>query len=150
MKSMLRVTSIVVAFVLSTTIGMSGASAAGHAASFRVALTVSDTCTMVAATPVADSTSSDLTVRCSGRTAPYVLQGGDFEPQFGKAVRLLAGEGDIPVARYTLRHGTTRAESQARTKRAEPGAGKSANDDGAAADAPGDPLSEIVPTTIVF
>ncbi|SAL20120.1 hypothetical protein AWB74_00719 [Caballeronia arvi] len=150
MKNMLRVMSIVVAFVLSMTLGMSGASAAGESASFRVALTVLDTCTVVSATPALNSTSSDLTVHCSGRTAPYVLQDGDFEPQFGKATRLLAGEGDIPVARYTLRHDTTQAESQASRKRAGPGAGKSANDDGAATRAPGDPLPEIVPTTVVF
>jgi hypothetical protein len=134
MKNRLHGTSVIVASALLATLESSGAMAAGRSASMKVSLTVQDTCTIAAATPASDSTSSDLTVHCSGRTPPYVQQDGDFEPQFGKAVRLLAGEGAAPGARYVLRHDAVPS-------------GTSATKD---ADTPNDALPGLVPTTVVF
>jgi hypothetical protein len=139
MKSKLHETSIIVASALLATLDASGAWAAGRSTSLKVSLTVQDTCTVVAATPAADSASNDLTVHCRGRTAPYVLQDGDLEPQFGKAVRMLAGENDPPGARYVLRRGT----ALVRTPVADPAPRSSA-------EKPGDPHPDVVPTTVVF
>ncbi|BAO91236.1 hypothetical protein [Caballeronia cordobensis] len=146
MKSKLCGMSTLIACAVLTTLDASGARAAGRSASFEVGLTVHDTCTVTAVTPDAGTAPRDVTVNCSGRTSPYVLQDGDFEPKFGKVVRALGGESNTPGARYAL----DRDSAQAAVIRAvHRRAAQATNVDESAPDA-ADDVPNVVTTTVVF
>jgi hypothetical protein len=147
MKNTLYGTSALVASALLTGLDASSASAASKSASFVVGLTVQDTCTVTGAAPNSASSSNNLTVNCSGRTPPYVMQDGDNEPTLGKAVRTLAADSD--TANYTLRPEITQSPVQAALNAARHTAGHAANLDGSAAGPLEDPPN-VVTTTVVF